>query len=63
MNLINKLLLAAYLLLSVPTFGHAWNRNWSRAAIAGGGQLIASVAASAAWPLYWSTVICQEDAK
>ena len=46
--------IAFYAICAVITFGHAWHRDYS--AMTPGGQVVASTACAACWPLYWSTV-------
>jgi len=60
MNKIQQTALALYVLIGVLSFGHSWNREWLPREKESGGQLLASMASGALWPLYVSVVIFEK---
>lgn len=50
-------LITLYIIGAVITFGHAWNRDYSKTADKEATAFIVAPLASALWPLYWSTVL------
>lgn len=55
-----KAFIALYLAGAIVTFGHAWNRDFSIYNYELEAKLDCAVAAAAAWPLYWSTVVWEK---
>jgi len=60
MNKIQKSALALYILIGVLSFGHSFNRDWTPQEKESGGQLLASMASGALWPLYVSVVLFEK---
>ena len=52
----NKILITLYIIGAVVTFGHAWNRDYSKTLDGQDSAVMVAPVASALWPLYWSTV-------
>jgi hypothetical protein len=56
-NKMKNKILTLYIIIAVITFGHAWNRiSPTLPPTAKDGVCFFSIASSALWPLYWSTV-------
>lgn len=58
MKIMHKIIIIAYIAMTVITYGHAWNQDYSSAGeMKNERQAMTAVMGSVLWPFYWSTVV------